>query len=389
MKSNFFYIGLFFLIPFFFFFFNMRTEKKKIDIIPSFQSSFLRVKKIPQNMETQYSHKATPEQVRAIYMSSWVASTPKLRNRLVDFIKKSQINALVLDIKDYSGLIAFPIDHPLVKEYQTDSKRITDIGSFIDELHSEDIYVIGRLTVFQDPLLAQKKPQFAFKRKDNGEVWVDRKGLAFINPQEIQAWEYYAVIAEESYRLGFDEINFDYIRFPSDGNMQNLRYDLKGKTKRKVMKEFYEFLDDRLRSQNIPISADLFGFTASREGDLSIGQNLEDALIHFDAIAPMVYPSHYPKSYLGYQNPAQNPYAIVKHEMTRATERARKIGLSGGNLRTWIQDFDLGAKYSIKEVQDQIQASYDSGVNSYMVWDPNNRYTQAAYYKNLYVYEKE
>ncbi|MGB0925368.1 MAG: putative glycoside hydrolase [Minisyncoccia bacterium] len=351
-------------------------------IVPTNDELFLRVDKI-RDIKLQEKHIQTPESVRAVYMSSWIASSPKLRAGLIDFITESRINSLVLDIKDYSGLIAFDIDHPLIDEYDTDSRRIPDIHDFLQELHDKDIYVIGRLTVFQDPLLAKAKPEFAFKRKDNGKTWTDRKDLAFINPQKKDAWEYYAVIAEESYRLGFDEINFDYIRYPSDGNMKNLDYALGDSTKLSVMKSFYEFLDDRLRSQNIPISADLFGFTASRTGGLTIGQNLDDALPHFDAIAPMVYPSHYPNNYLGYANPAAHPYPIVKHEMEKAHERAKKLGLVEHNLRTWIQDFDMGAGYGVQKVQDQIRASYDAGVMSYMVWDPSNKYTKSAYYENL------
>lgn len=330
-------------------------------------------------------HISTPERVRAIYMSSWVGGERQLRGRLLDFIDRSSINALVLDIKDYSGVIAFDIDDPLIDRYATDGNRIPDIVEFLDELHDHDIYVIGRLTVFQDPLFAQARPDLAFKRVDNGEVWTDDKGLAFLNPREEEVWEYMARIAEASYALGFDEINFDYIRFPSDGNMQNLNYGLKeGELRTDVMKSFYVFLDERLRSQGIPISADLFGMTTSNEDDLSIGQDIEDALPHFDFIAPMVYPSHYPPSFLGYNNPADYPYEVVHYAMSRGKERAIAIGEDPLKLRTWIQDFDLGASYDMSKIIEQIQATYDAGLNSYMVWDPKNRYTQEAYMSDIW-----
>lgn len=346
------------------------------------QNLFLRVDRI-RDIKIKKKHVKTPDKVRAIYMSSWVGSNKKIRSNLIDFIDTSRANAIVLDIKDYSGLIAFHIDNDLLYKYKTDGNRISDIDNLIKELHDRNIYVIGRITVFQDPLLAKSKPEFAFKRKDNGLVWKDKKGLAFINPQKEEAWEYFAVIAEESYKIGFDEINFDYIRYPSDGDISNLNYELNGKTKLEVMKNFYEFLDERLRTQDIPISADLFGFTTSRNGGLTIGQNLNDALLYFDAVAPMVYPSHYPNNYLGFSNPAEHPYDIVFHEMSSAKNKADALGLPNTSLRTWIQDFDLGANYGIKEVQDEIKASYNAGVLSYMAWDSSNMYTKIAYYDNL------
>lgn len=376
MKNNF-YIILFCVI-FFLSFLGYQNNKKEVTVHTE-QDLFLRVDKI-RDIKQKQKHIEMPDPVYAIYMSSWVASSPKLRAKLVDFVTDSKINSIVLDIKDYSGLIAFDVDHPLIDEYKTDSRRIRDIDDFIKELHEKNIYVIGRLTVFQDPLLAKAKPEFAFKRKDNAKTWRDKKGLAFIDPQNKEAWEYFAVIAEESYKRGFDEINFDYIRYPSDGNISNLDYVLNGSTRSAVMKSFYEFLDNRLRSQNIPISADLFGLTASGTDDLSIGQNLDDALLHFDSIAPMVYPSHYPSGYLGYSNPAAHPEPIVFHEMNIARERAKKLGLSQSSLRTWIQDFDMGASYGLSKIHAQIKASTRAGVPSFMVWDPKNIYTKKAYF---------
>lgn len=338
-----------------------------------------RVQNIQQEQEKR-SHVSTPERVRAIYMSSWIGGEKGYRSALVDFIDSSSINALVLDIKDYSGFIAFDVDNSLIDSYGTDSNRIRDVKEFLDELHNHNIYVIGRVTVFQDPLLSKARPDLAFKRVDNGEVWKDDKGLAFLNPREKDVWEYIATVAEESYALGFDEINFDYIRYPSDGNMKNLNYGLAtGELRTDVMRSFYTFLDERLRTQNIPISADLFGMTTTNEDDLSIGQDIEDALVHFDFIAPMVYPSHYPKTFLGYNNPAEHPYEIVFHAMNEGGRRAEVIGESRAKLRTWIQDFNLGATYGYQQIQDQIRASYDAGVSSYMVWDPKNRYTKNAY----------
>ncbi len=388
MRNNKIFYFLIFIIILLILFFTLTMFSDK-EITPlSDQNFFLRVDRI-RDIKIKNRHIETPKNVRAIYMSSWVGSNRKMRSVLINFINNSRINSVVLDIKDYSGLISFDIDNELIDRYSTDSSRISDIDNLIDELHDDNIYVIGRITVFQDPLLAKVRQDFAFNRKDNGLVWKDKKGLAFINPQIKEAWEYFAVIAEESYKKGFDEINFDYIRYPSDGDISNLDYALNGNTKLDVMKSFYNFLDKRLHNQDIPISVDLFGFTASREGGLTIGQNFSDALPHFDAVAPMVYPSHYPNNYLGFSNPAEHPYDIVYHEMNLAMKKVLKLGLPNTNIRTWIQDFNLGANYGFKEIHDQITASYNAGVLSYMVWDPNNRYTKSAYYDNLIISEHE
>lgn len=367
------------------FFIYEKNKKPNKEAIFSYEKSdlILRVDRI-RDIKIKKKHIKTPESVRAIYMSSWTASVKSLRSKLVKFIEESEINSLIIDIKDYSGLIAFDIDNTLINSYQTDSNRISDIDDFIKELHDKEIYIIGRVTVFQDPLLSELKPEFYFKRKDNGKVWRDKKGLAFIDPQKKEAWEYFAVIAEEAYKRGFDEINFDYIRYPSDGDINNLEYNLGGNTKLEAMKNFYIFLDKRLRSQNIPISADMFGHVASLDDGLTIGQNLYDALPYFDAIAPMVYPSHYAKNYMGFDNAAEHPYEVVYNEMTLAREKYLKLSLPKSSLRTWIQDFDLGGvDYGVEEVQDQIKASYDAGINSYMVWDPKNTYTKEAYYQDF------
>ncbi len=371
-----------------FFLYQNKIENDKKVFAYREEDLFLRVDHI-RDLKIKKKHIETPDSVRAIYMSSWIASSKRLRSELVNFIDSSRLNAIVIDVKDYSGLISFDMNNNLVDSYKTDSKRISDIDEFIKDLHDRDIYIIARVTVFQDPLLAKKKPEFAFKRIDNGNVWKDKKGLAFIDPQKRDAWEYFAVIAEESYKQGFDEINFDYIRYPSDGNISNIDYQLGEKTKIEAMKEFYIFLDERLRSQNIPISADLFGHTASDNEVVGIGQNLTDALPYFDAVAPMVYPSHYHRNYLGFTNAAAHPYEVVYNEMSLAREKSHSLDLPSSSLRTWIQDFDLGATYGVKEVQDQIKASYQADVDSYMVWDPKNKYTKPAYYTDLLLKETD
>ncbi len=369
-------ISLFFFCVFFYSF--TLLVRSSYDPV-SEQDIFLRVDRLHE-IRKKKEHIATPKEIRALYMSSWMASSPALRKKILDRMLGTKINALVLDIKDYSGVIAFNIENPLIHALGTDSRRIADIDEFLAELHRRNIYVIGRITVFQDPLLAKKKSALAFKRKDNGQVWKDRKGIAFLNPHKKEVWRYMVTLARESYDRGFDEINFDYIRYPSDGNISNLDYDLGGRTKIESMKDFYVFLDKELRQdRKIPISADFFGLAASHESVPGIGQKIADALPHFDAIAPMVYPSHYYAGTYNFKNPAEHPYEIVVREMRAARKVADRLGLPQSALRTWIQDFDLGAHYDLAKVRAQIDASIEAGVPSYMVWNPRNRYTYEAY----------
>ena len=360
-----------------------KERNKNFHFLSFSPSSYFFVDKIKETSLAQ-KHIKKPPHIRAIYMSRWIGADKERREKLIDFVDRSDLNAIVLDIKDYSGELSFPF---YTLPFGMNGKgKIQDIENFISELHQKNIYLIGRVTVFQDPLLAEKVPHLAFKRKDNGELWRDKTGLAFINPKEKSAWDYYVAIAKEAYQLGFDEINFDYIRYPSDGDLSNLSFALSnGETKREVMQSFFRYLNQKLRKEEqIPISADFFGFVASQKNGLpAIGQKLEDAIPYFDALALMVYPSHYPKHYLNFENPAAHPYEVVFHEMAEAMKKLKEKQKNGKyqnfHLRTWIQDFPLGAFYGEKEVRSEIKGSFDAGVFDFMVWDPRNRYTQTAY----------
>jgi hypothetical protein len=195
-----------------------------------------------------------------------------------------------------------------------------------------------------------------------------------------KVWDYVNTIAEEAHKVGFDEINFDYIRFPSDGNMQDVRYTLSdGKNRQEVLESFFKYTHARLKPQNITISADIFGMTTVTTDDLGIGQVLEKTLPYFDYVCPMVYPSHFPENWAGIANPAENPYAVIKKSMEQAVRRTEAMGESKEKLRPWLQDFDLGATYTPELVEAQITAIYELGLDSWLMWDPRNTYTIEAF----------
>lgn len=322
------------------------------------------------------THLVPPQPLKALYMTSYVAGNTARRALLLALVERTELNAVVIDIKDYSGTIAFPVEDPLLVAVGASENRIPDIREFIELLHEKGVYVIGRISVFQDPKLAAYRVDWAVLRASDNGVWHDRKGLSWIDVGAREAWEYTVALAKESYALGFDELNFDYVRFPSDGSMNDIAYPWSGtRIKSEVLGDFFKYLASELKPTSAVLSADLFGMTTTNKDDLNIGQVLEVALRHFDYVAPMVYPSHYPEDFLGIANPAAEPYRVIRYSLDRAWERA---STTPEKIRPWLQDFDLGADYTAEMVRAEMQAVYDAGFTSWMLWDPSNHYTKDA-----------
>lgn len=348
------------------------------------------------------THINTPIPVKAIYMTSCVASLKSFREKLAHIANTTEVNSIIIDVKDYSGTITFFSENPLLKGTTGKGCRTRDLREFIGELHQKGIYAIARITVFQDPYYTSTHPELAVKRASDGAVWKDRKGLSFIDVSAKPYWDYIVTLGKESYAMGFDELNFDYIRFPSDGDMKDISFTWgKGMSKAEALEHFFSYLHESLSPTGAKLSADLFGMTATNNDDLNIGQVLERALPYFDYVSPMVYPSHYPPHFNGWANPNDHVYDVVHFSMSRAAERATatstpvehfggvRIGTSTpalytkeafdkNKLRPWLQDFSYGGTYGPTEVRAQIQATYDSGLNSWLLWDPKNIYTVAA-----------
>jgi hypothetical protein len=275
--------------------------------------------------------------------------------------------------------------------------------------------------VYPFAMYALRHPDEAIQHKSlPGEVWRDKKGLSFVDVSARPFWDYILALAREARAVGFDELNFYYIRFPSDGDMESVAFPwTKDTPKPEALERFFAFLHQELRERDhIPISADLFGMTTTVHHDLNIGQVLERAAPYFDFIAPMVYPSHYPPGYLGLANSNSDPYRVVFNDLSEAARRLeatttpirtlrnespkmrlevipassstptttrevftglyQKSAYPRTLLRPWLQDFDYGGNYGPKEVRAQIQAVYDVGLTSWMLWSPSNRYTSEA-----------
>ncbi|OHB21934.1 MAG: hypothetical protein A2939_01540 [Parcubacteria group bacterium RIFCSPLOWO2_01_FULL_48_18] len=364
-----------------------------------------------------------PDIVKAIYATSWSVSSANRMKYFSNLIETTELNAIVIDIKDFSGYVAYDSELDLVRRYGAEQIRIPKLNALIKELHDKNIYVIARISVFQDPVLAKAWPDLAIKSSSTGAPWQDRKGLLWIDPASQEAWDYNIAIAKEAARRGFDEINFDYVRFPSDGDLEDMVFPYWDRDipKSEIIENFFKYLHDELRpaeddslrqeggeAVRVKLSVDLFGLSTARKDDLGIGQVLENAVHHFNFISPMVYPSHYSPGFLGYDNPAEHPYEIVRYSAEQAFKRllTEAVGSNDQNilgvrnqrlmiaLRPWLQDFDLGADYDASMVRAQIQGLYDAWCNvlqgssassedcepeiGWMLWSPSNVYTKEA-----------
>lgn len=355
------------------YFFTRRTELFAEDVIPNLNQALnVKVEEIATPIKRE---KPAEKEIRAIYLTSNSVASAARVDKFIEQINKSKINAAVIDIKDYSGQIAYDSKVKMVEDLQTDRNSIKDLPGVIQKFHDNNIYVIARQTVFQDPELSGKKPEWAVKNSATGGVWRDNKGLGWMDATRKEVWAYNLDIAKEAISLGFDEINFDYIRFPSDGPMKLMQFsDMAGRTKAEVMAEFFKYLHENLKDEPAYISGDLFGFTTERTDDMNIGQQIEDAALYFDYVCPMVYPSHYPSGYLNLKNPAANPYEVVKFALTKGEESLAAVTNVRAKIRPWLQSFDMGAVYTASMIEGQIRAGQEAGSYGYLLWNARNVY---------------
>jgi len=356
----------------------------------------------------------TPKIVKAVYVTGWSAGNKPYLNYLSDFLNLTEINSVVIDIKDSSGDVFYNSDVDEVKKYKLYNYSIKDIDALIKFFHDKNIYVIGRISVFEDPMFSKNRKDLAvYDTKETNNVsnpilWEDKNGLSWMDPSSKEVWDYNIALAKDAISHGFDEINFDYIRFPSDGDFSTMGFPFWDKKQKKseVIKSFFAYL--RRQLPNEILSADLFGLTTISTGDLGVGQILEDALEYFDYVSPMIYPSHYATGFIGFKNPAEYPYQVAQYSIESAYYRRNIFLLQKtiesikfnnslssdieiddtlvGKIRPWLQDFNLGATYTEDMVKSEISAIEKFSKDDYvgfMLWNPRNYYTKEAILKNL------
>ena len=343
--------------------------------------------------DTPIVNEFVPDNVRAVYATGWVMGTPSIRKNMIAQLKENNFNAIVIDIKDEAGQLSYNSEVQTAVDIKASRKMISDIKSVINELKENEIYVIGRIVTFKDPIYASNVTEIAYKKAD-GTVWKDSNGRAWPNPYNPNSWEYPIALAKEAATLGFQEIQFDYVRFPSsEGRTKTIAYgfDSADKSKSDAINAFLEIVMEELMPYNVPVSVDVFGITTKRDGDFeNIGQDFAKIARIVDIVCPMIYPSHYNFNEYGITKPDLNPYALVNRALQDAHKRYSSSA-SGDNtikfakIRPYLQDFTaswLGKGnylvYGEKEVADQIQATYDCGIYDFCLWDPNNKYCYTA-----------
>lgn len=320
-------------------------------------------------------HEGRLRDVKGIYVPSGPASQKEWFDQLVDLVEATELNAMVIDIKEAEGIVLYPSKMPQVVENKATGNYIKDLSATLADLRERGIYTIARIVTFKDSALARAHPEWAV-RTSSGGVWRDRTGAAWMNPYKRDVWEYNLAIAKEAARLGFDEIQFDYVRFPSDGNVKDASYpDQDERPKAKVIGEFLQYARRELAPLDVFVSADVFGLVPTVVDDMTIGQYWEELAPAVDYISPMAYPSHYGPGLFGLANPNAAPYETVRNTMEDAQARTGPLDAA---IRPWLQDFSLGYPYGPEEVRAQIRAAEEMGARGWLLWNPSARYTREA-----------
>lgn len=315
--------------------------------------------------------------VKGIYLSAYSAGSANLEAYL-KLLDRTELNAMVVDVKDVTGEVMYPSKVPLAKEIGATRNVIPDLKSLNKQLQDRDIYTIARVAVFEDDILPRQRPDLAVTDSSTGAPWLNNAGQSWANAYQREVWEYNTAVAKEAAEAGFDEIQFDYIRFPSDGPMDQLDY---GKetfpTQEDAIAGFLEYAHGELEPMGVEVGADVFGLVGNTD-EGGIGQVVSKMVPNLDVLSPMVYPSHYTPGSYGYPNPNAEPYGVIEASMKQFIRKSEKAN-PDVELRPWIQDFDLGAPdYGPAEVKAQLRATYDLGLTGWLLWNAGSEFTDGA-----------
>ncbi|ADL03697.1 putative glycoside hydrolase [Lacrimispora saccharolytica] len=363
---------------------DSKTEESRQSTEESVQNTEVEAGQLPMEVSAEPGKK--PVKVKGIYISGYMAGSEGLQ-AILDKIQGTEINTVVIDVKNDDGRITFAMDDaPTVNEIGATEKYIKDIDSLMAQLKARGLYTIARVVAFRDPYLAEKKPDWGLKNKD-GSLHRDNKGLAWVNPYRTEVWDYLVEVGAEAANAGFDEIQFDYIRFATDSSMKQVAFleaDTRGRSKTDIITEFIQYAYEKLSSHNVFVSADVFGtIIGSRVDAEAVGQIYHEMACHLDYICPMIYPSHYGDGNFGIDHPDTEPYRTIRAALKLSKQdldSAREEGRPQAIVRPWLQDFTASylqhhIPYGAKEIRAQIQAVYDAGYDEWILWSASNRYT--------------
>ena len=311
---------------------------------------------------------------RGLYVFRY-AVNPKRMKHLIGIADSTEINAFVIDVKDEFGLNFRPAD-PLLKKNAGSQAKLTTLGALVDTIRAHGILPVARIVVFKDSVTARLNPEHTIRKAD-GTVWRDKKGQTWVNPYANAIWEYNFRVAEEAIRMGFGEIQFDYIRFPEPYKSlpPQVFPEQNGRTKPQVLAEFLTAARERFAKLGVRTTADVFGLVTTVGGTLEVGQKWEPIAQSVDVVLPMVYPSHYPRGSFQLDHPNAAPDDVIHISISRARERDEKLGIKGEHVRPWLQAFSIGnPKYGAHEIEEQKRGVYDAGYDGWVLWEPGSRY---------------
>lgn len=322
--------------------------------------------------------------VKGVYLTVYSASLEKKLDSLIELAKETKINAFVIDVKDDGGQLLFKMDDSILKYNPKAFSQVyvKDIDAFMKKLKDNNIYTIARIVSFKDPIYAKQNPDKAIIEKKTGKPFVNKDGIIWVSPHDKNLWEYNIAVAKEAARVGFNEIQFDYVRFPASNggkldaflDYRNPQNDSKPVTIQKYLKYAWE----ELTPLHVYINADIYGQIGTFKDDMGLGQYWEAISGYVHYISPMMYPSHYINGAYGIPVPDANPYRTIYHSTIDSINRNENID-NPAILRPWIQDFTAKwvkghIVYDVKEINEQIKALEDLGVKEYLLWSPSNRY---------------
>lgn len=329
----------------------------------------------------EQAKKPEPVKVKGIYVSGPVAGIDRM-DELIALVDETELNAMVIDVKNDEGRITYKMQTDTVVEIEAGVRYISDIEELIQKCKEKNIYLIARIVAFKDPYLAEKCPELAVKTK-GGQIFKDKSGLAWVNPYKKEVWEYLLEVAKEAARIGFDEIQFDYIRFSTDLKSDNLDFgtEAENKSKTEVISEFTKYACEELADSQVYVSADVYGTIIDNKVDQAIvGQDYVEMASYLDYICPMVYPSHYGNGVYGIDIPDAEPYKTVNAAMNAAAKELSVLPEEQRALnRVWIQSFTATwvnghITYGPEQIREQIHGAYDAGYEEWILWNASIKY---------------
>lgn len=322
-----------------------------------------------------------PVKVKGIYVSGPVAGISRM-DELIELVDQTELNAMVIDIKNDEGKVTYDMQSEQVLEIEAGVGYIPDIEALVSKCKEKDIYLIARIVAFRDPYLAEKKPEWAVHTKA-GEIFRDKSGLAWVNPYQREVWDYLVEIAGQAAAAGFDEVQFDYIRFSTDIKADEVDYGAEAERidKIEIITEFTEYLYEKLAPLGVYVAADVFGTVIENETDQAIvGQDYVKMAEHLDYICPMIYPSHYRNGSYGIAVPDADPYRTIFGACSASVQELSSLPEEGrAQVRAWLQSFTASwvpghISYGPKQIREEIKGAYDAGYEEWILWNAAVKY---------------